>query len=397
MINSKNFYSEMKAFHRFSELTEASNYKRAPDDWWILITDVKGSTRAIENNRYKDVNLLGASSIIAILNILKGQQVPFVFGGDGATLLVHESDVERVKPALLGTQRLAKDVFGFELRIGLVPVAMLTQSGAVVEVGKFAISEKSTIATLRGGGLSLAEKMVKDPRPENSKYRLDFDGSIAADVTSFEGLSCRWNPIKAKPGCEFISLLVVAIDLSTSETVYRRIIKKIEGILDEKGSCPISPEKLDRGLNIASLIKEMRIHTIGRSFLAKAGRLFKIFFEVGVMRIFMATGAKTKDFSAEKYIQEMSDNTDFQKFDDMIRMVRDCTTQQREQILSLLRAERDAGHIAYGLHTSNEALLTCLVFQLDNHIHFVDGSNGGYALAAKQLKEQLKMPLTAEY
>lgn len=386
----------MNAFHRFSDLTESSNYQRAPNDWWIIITDVKGSTHAIENNRYKDVNLLGASSIIAVLNILKGQQVPFVFGGDGATLLVHDSDVERVKPALLGTRRLAQDVFGFELRVGLVPVAMLSQCGAVVEVGKFAISEKSTIATLRGGGLSLAEKLVKDPRPENSKYRLEFDGSIVADVTSFEGLSCRWNPIKAKPGCEFISLLVVATDLSTSEAVYRRIIGKIESILDEQASRPISPEKLDRGLNVASLVKEMHIHTIGQSIFAKASRFLRIIFEVAVMRIFMATGAKTKDFSADKYIQEMSDNTDFQKFDDMIRMVRDCTTQQRDQIQELLAAERAAGHIAYGLHSSNEALLTCLVFQLDNHIHFVDGSNGGYALAAKQLKEQLKTPAAAE-
>lgn len=393
---SKNFYAKMTAFNRFSDLTEARHYTRAPDDWWIIITDVKGSTQAIENNRYKDVNLLGASSIIAILNVLKGQQIPFVFGGDGATLLIHQSDVDRVKPALLGTKRLARDVFRFELRVGLVPVSMLSQMHAVVEVGKFAISEKSTIATLRGGGLSLAEKIVKDPRPENSKYRLELDSTIEPDVASFEGLSCRWNPINAERG-EFISLLVMATDLQKSEEVYRRIIRKIESILDDRDSRPISPAKLDLGLNVGSLIKEMRIHTIDGSVVIKALRLLRIFFEVGVMRIFMMTGAKTKDFSAESYIQEMSENTDFQKFDDMIRMVRDCTPQQREQIVEVLSAERESGHIAYGLHSSSQALLTCLVFQLDNHIHFVDGSHGGYALAAKQLKEQLKMPLTGEF
>jgi hypothetical protein len=44
----------------------------------------------------------------------------------------------------------------------------------------------------------------------------------------------------------------------------------------------------------------------------------------------------------------------------------------------------------YGLHTSKTALMTCLVFdRFGKQVHFVDGSNGGYTLAAKQLKTQL--------
>jgi hypothetical protein len=35
--------------------------------------------------------------------------------------------------------------------------------------------------------------------------------------------------------------------------------------------------------------------------------------------------------------------------------------------------------------------MTCLVFSLaeSRHVHFIDGADGGYALAALQLKEQL--------
>jgi len=35
--------------------------------------------------------------------------------------------------------------------------------------------------------------------------------------------------------------------------------------------------------------------------------------------------------------------------------------------------------------------MTCFVLSTnsDEHIHFIDGNDGGYALAAKQLKQQL--------
>lgn len=54
-----------------------------PPDWYIIITDVAGSTKAIEAGRYKDVNILGACSIISILNIAGDLDIPFIFGGDG--------------------------------------------------------------------------------------------------------------------------------------------------------------------------------------------------------------------------------------------------------------------------------------------------------------------------
>lgn len=46
------------------------------------------------------------------------------------------------------------------------------------------------------------------------------------------------------------------------------------------------------------------------------------------------------------------------------------------------------GVLRFGLHRSPSALMTCLVFNLDKgeHIHFVDGDDGGFTAAAKKLK-----------
>jgi hypothetical protein len=44
----------------------------------------------------------------------------------------------------------------------------------------------------------------------------------------------------------------------------------------------------------------------------------------------------------------------------------------------------------YGLHISDRALMTCLVFERNGRqVHFVDGADGGYALAAKEMKQKL--------
>ena len=46
------------------------------------------------------------------------------------------------------------------------------------------------------------------------------------------------------------------------------------------------------------------------------------------------------------------------------------------------------GWIAYGIHPSDSALMTCQfdAFADGKHMHFIDGGNGGYAMAAKGLK-----------
>ena len=46
---------------------------------------------AIEAGRYKDVNVIGASIIISVLNAVGEVDLPYTFGGDGAALLVPES------------------------------------------------------------------------------------------------------------------------------------------------------------------------------------------------------------------------------------------------------------------------------------------------------------------
>ncbi|MFN8780896.1 MAG: DUF3095 family protein, partial [Pseudanabaena sp.] len=83
--------------------------------------------------------------------------------------------------------------------------------------------------------------------------------------------------------------------------------------------------------------------------------------------------------------------TDFKKFDDVLRMVVSGTTQQRKKIIDYLEKKFQEGRLVYGFHVSDRDLMTCLVFDRDGRqVHFVDGADGGYALAAKKMKERMK-------
>jgi len=45
----------------------------------------------------------------------------------------------------------------------------------------------------------------------------------------------------------------------------------------------------------------------------------------------------------------------------------------------------------YGIHASPAAIITCIIFNYGtDHVHFLDGSDGGYTMAAKEMKRQLK-------
>ena len=65
--------------------------------------------------------------------------------------------------------------------------------------------------------------------------------------------------------------------------------------------------------------------------------------------------------------------------------------EQADAIEGYLAGENEAGRLVYGTHRADSALMTCLVFSLEQsqHIHFIDGADGGFALAAPGFKKQL--------
>nr|WP_232023418.1 DUF3095 family protein [Thiomicrorhabdus aquaedulcis] len=121
------FEQSIPIFTMLEATLDVNAYVAVPADWVVIVTDIKNSTLAIQEGRYRDVNAVGGSTIAALTNALKPLAAPFVFGGDGATFCVPPTALPQIKKALRGCQELARDGLKLELRVGLVPVSDLTK------------------------------------------------------------------------------------------------------------------------------------------------------------------------------------------------------------------------------------------------------------------------------
>jgi hypothetical protein len=114
----------------------------------------------------------------------------------------------------------------------------------------------------------------------------------------------------------------------------------------------------------------------------------RILMEVWLTFIFDRLNRPAGGFDPKLYKSDVSRNSDFRKFDDGLKMTIDVGGDVLKKIESRLERAAQAGICRYGLHRQSSALMTCIVPSpmTRDHMHFIDGAAGGYAMAASNLK-----------
>lgn len=389
--DTSGFYGNLAPFDDFAGIGEEASYSPLPDDWHLLACDIVRSSDAIAAGRYKDVNLAGAAAITAILNASGGVEVPFVFGGDGAMVAVPGALSGKAADALAGVREMASDVMGLSLRAASFPVAALRREGADLRVRKFELSPGNHLAMFTGGGLELADRMMKD-ETLGARYLI---GERQGADAALDGLSCRWEPLMSKNG-RIVSLMVRprAARQGQVEAGAGALMREIDAILGtsiaaETAECrPVRSETLRHRFPPSGFMQEVRVVGLKSGLI----RTFaKVLFECLAAAYAYASGRRIGPFDPARYVGELQKNTDFRKFDDMLRLVLDLTEDQTSRLEAFLERKFATGEIVYGLHKAETALMTCLVFSIEQgrHIHFVDGGNGGLSEAARDFKARL--------
>ena len=389
MTDSRLFYQNLKAVQSFVEATDYRRHVELPIDWHVVVADVLGSTAAIEAGRYKQVNTIGAAAIMAVINTDKETAIPYVFGGDGATLAVPPHMVEATKRALLGSQKLAREGFDLDLRIGIVPVSFLQSKDAHTRIVKFQLSQYLDGAAVSGRGWELAEKILKDPATRQ-QFEVETSETSLPDA-DFSGFECRWRNIPSFKDHK-ICLMVQALASNPENqlTTYQAFERKIDEIYGAASNRhPLNSSRLSLTTNPLRLWNEAKV-TARSELLKTINHLVRAYITTLVGRVLMGWNIKTRNKDWGEMTGEVTENSDYQKFDGSRKMVFDGTREQQLAIEDYLEEEYQKDRLVYGVHTAPEALMTCLVFSYDkHHAHFVDASNGGYAMAARDFKTRL--------
>jgi hypothetical protein len=371
------FYARLPVFGHFSQLTDPGLYMPVPDDWVLGLSDIVRSTSAIQAGRYKEVNTAAAAVIAAVANGLGTSEFPFVFGGDGASFALPSSQSGLAREALSAVAAWVRDAFDFELRIALVPVSHIRAEGHDVRIARFAASPDVSYAMFDGGGLAYAERLMK----EGVFAIAPAESGTLPDLT---GLSCRFDEIRPQRGV-ILSMIILPAPEASPEA-FNALVGEVLALAESQEASRPLPEG---GPALTSPFKgfgiEARTVKAGIAGFPSVARLAAQ--RLASFLIFR-TGRPIGRFDPQKYRHQLVENTDFRKFDDGLRMTLDCTPALADRLETLLRVADKNGIARHGLHRQEAALMTCFVPSPTraDHIHFVDGAMGGYAMAARALK-----------
>jgi len=392
---SDRFYAELPAITDFGAVTRAASYATLPDDWHVALCDVRNSTIAVRAGNYKNVNTVGAAAITAVLNAAGDLDIPFSFEGDGCVLCVPPRLLDDTRAALAMTQEVARAAFALDLRIATVPVRRIREAGHAIRIARYRVSEHYVQAVFAGGGIDYADRLIKDV-PMGRDCLIE-PGRVAPRG-SHDGLECRWQDIPSRHG-ETVSLMVRVLDRDPARAaaLYGEVIARVREVYGGDEAChPIAVPDLAITLDGRRLHNEVGVRAAGRGPLGRWLALLRTRAIVLLGWFLMRFGIRTRATDWGRYKETLAQNTDVRKFVDIFRQILAGTEAQR-LVLDAWLAERYArGELVYGLHVSDRAHMTCLVFNYaGKHLHFVDGADGGLFLAARAFKERAER-LTAQ-
>jgi hypothetical protein len=367
MDSTDRFYADLPSSASLLEAIDPARQHRLPSDWDLHLADVVGSTGAIQRGMYQAVNTSAVLALVAARNACEAP-IPFSFGGDGMLVAAPRSSRASIRAGLAGIAKRIQEEFGLDLRIASVGHQVLLEAGMPVDVGKIDLAPWAVQAIFSGPGVPYSEHLLKhDP-----SFSIPASEAREPDLTGFE---CRWNPIRPLSG-QILALLVDGPD----PILLKETLETIDRILgDSSQRNPIQPDRLNLSWSWRQARREAAL--TGKSSAS-------IWAQTLIGRCFMKFGIKQGDWNWPAYRKDLSMATDFQKMEGSLRLVLRGSEATLLSLLDWLSSQESRG-LRWGAHRSPSAILTCVVRDYgSDHIHFVDGSDGGYALAALDLKKR---------
>ena len=275
----------------------------------------------------------------------------------------------------------ASEELQIELRAAIHPVQGIRSTGHDVRVARFQPAPEVSYAMFTGGGLAYAEAIMKQGTGLVTP-------ALAGARPDLTGLSCRWQPVASRNGV--ILSILVAPRSEASDPGFMALARELISLAGEGdgAASPLPPEGPRMTWPPRGLGLELAASASG---LRRIPRLAHILGEQLIGWYSDRTGRDVGRFSARQYRRDLVANSDFRKLDDGLKLTLDVSENLAGSIEQRLQKAEDEGVCVFGLHRQDQALVTCIVPSTltRDHIHFIDGADGGYVAASRQLKAKL--------
>lgn len=374
------FFASLPPIERETDAFDPAGYRPAPDGWALAVTDIVGSTAAIAEGRHKTVNFVAALAIAALKNLCAPVPIPFLFGGDGAVVMVPPGQVDAARRELARVRGLASREYGLQLRVGIARVGLLRRLGSDVRVGRYEPSAGNHFGVFLGGGVGTLEAAVRGRGDASLIHAAAVDAALDDGTTpDLSGLSCRWNEMRSRRG----KMLALIVHGARDPRAVHAAVQRLAAPDGDAG--PVRLDTLATRWPPKGLLLEARARRRGGSL---ALAVLRVLVDSFVGWALLASGRSAGGFDPARYRREIVGNTDFCKHDDTLCFVVDCPPQAIGPIRDCIERFAAEQPLRYGIHVSDTALMTCLVTSASQslHVHFVDGGGGGYTRAATQMK-----------
>lgn len=384
MKSNLNFYKNISKNNLpLTALLQNENlFHNVPENWSIVITDIENSTNAVANGFHNDVNLSATGSIITVLNTLKKFnntiKIPYFFGGDGSTFIMPNQALEPILLALNNYSQHIKKTLQLNLRVGHLEVEKVYSNNVSLRITKLRHNKYFTTPVVLGNGLKYAEQVIKNSFKSSE---IDAKENIKPNL---KGMECRWDEIYPNQNDKKVVCLLVDCDDETNQAkVYGAIMHEINFIFgDLQKRNPISTIKLKLNTSLDKIRKEMY---------AKIGK-HQISYLLSNWLLTIIGSVYFKFFKAGKlYKHRVTQLSDTIMLDGLLNTVISGTDKQINKLKIMLDDLESNKKIIYGMHITHASIMSCYIEdRKEKHIHFVDGTEGGYTSAATIFKAKLQ-------
>ncbi|MFV1450053.1 DUF3095 family protein [Maribacter sp. HS] len=380
----KQFYKNLRPFKGtlIELLGDDTYFVDVPKSWHVVVVDILNSTSAVNAGNHHQVNLTATGAIISVLNAIRkvkrSNEIPYFFGGDGATFIVPSLLLNKIIHVLENYRIHIKRKIDLVLRVGEIPVSKLIESEVQLKIAKHRLTDKLSIPIVLGDGLKVAESMIKSSFKEEETTAFD------ETLLNLEGMECRWDQIL--PDQQQTKVVCLLLDASL-EKDQRNVYKKVLAQMDEEfgkfeNRQPIKSNNLKLDPNPTKVWEEMKIRLTSTSWMY----FFKSWLKSNFGRIYLNLTS-----SGKQYLSQIEQLSHTFMLDGMINTVFTAEQKSIDRFIAFLdEMERDK-KLIYGIHVTHASVMSCYVLdRRTTHSHFVDGTEGGYTSAAKMFKIKKK-------